>query len=124
MVSGATAGCCGRFALLQRDDELLELVDVELLLELDTEPPDAWPPPRPPLELDELLLELDEEPPDALPPPRPPLLDEPLLELDEEPDDELLELDEEELDDELLELELDDELLELGDTVTLKLCEA
>lgn len=108
MVSGATGGCCDRFALLQRDDELLELVDVELLLELDTVPPDAWPPPRPPLELDELLLELDDEPPDALPPPRPLLLDE-LLELD----------------DELLELELDEEeLLELDDAVTVKLCEA
>jgi hypothetical protein len=69
LVSGATAGCCGRLALLQRDDELLELVDVELLLELDKEPPDAWPPLQPPLELDELLLELDDEPPDALPPP-------------------------------------------------------
>ena len=113
MVSGATAGCCDRLALLQRDDELLELVDVELLLELDKEPPDAWPPLQPPLELDELLLELDDEPPDALPPPRPPLLDE-LLELD----DELLELD-----DELLELELDDELLDLGDEVTMNLCE-
>lgn len=126
LVSGATGSCCDRFALLQRDDELLELVDVELLLELDTEPPDAWPPPQPPLELDELLLELDDEPPDALPPPRPPLLDE-LLELDDELlelalDDELLALDDEllELDDELLEL---DELLDPGDEVTMNLCE-
>ena len=107
MVSGATAGCCDRFALLQRDDELLELVEVELLLELDKEPPGAWPPLQLPLELDELLLEPDDEPPDALPPPRPPSLDE-LLELD----DELL-----------LELELDDELLELDDEVTMNLCE-
>ena len=111
-------GCCDRFALLQRDDELLEPVDVELLLELDKEPPDAWPPPRPPLELDELLLELDDEPPDALPPRRPLSLDE-LLELELD-DDELLEL---ELDDELLELD-EEELLEPGDTVTLKLCDA
>ena len=53
-----------------------------------------------------------------MPPPRPPLLDE-LLELELD-DDELLEL---ELDDELLELD-EEELLEPGDTVTLKLWEA
>ncbi|MDE0124466.1 MAG: hypothetical protein OXN97_07825 [Bryobacterales bacterium] len=132
LVSGATGGCCDRFALRQLEDELLEL---------DKEPPDAWPPPQPPLELDELLLELCDETPDALPPPRPLSLDE-LLELDEELpeleldddellelelDEELLELDEElllELDEELLELdeeELDDELLELDDELLLEL---
>lgn len=49
--------CCDRFASRQPEDELL--------LELDDEPPGAWPSPQPPLlelELDdELLLELDDE---------------------------------------------------------------